>query len=258
MKLLKNYLSLHLKISLEYKSSFILTAISQGLTVLVELFTVMTLFNKFKILEIYDTYELLLGFSILWLGYSLVEMFGRGFDHFNKLIINGNFDIILIRPRSLFIQIIGSDICYEKVGRLLVSISVFIFSAIKVIKGFSILKILLLLLMVFGAMLTILSVMIIGAAFCFYTIQGLEVINIFTDGTRQLAQYPMGIYKKFVRIFFSLVIPIGLANYYPLNFLTDRSSNPIYLLFPLYAIVLFIISNLIFYIGTKKYASSGS
>ena len=258
MKLLKNYLSLHLKISLEYKSSFILTAISQGLTVLVELFTVMTLFNKFKILEIYDTYELLLGFSTLWLGYSLVEMFGRGFDHFNKLIINGNFDILLIRPRSLFIQIIGSDICYEKVGRLLVSISVFIFSAFKVIKGFSILKILLLLLMVFGAMLTILSVMIMGASFCFYTIQGLEVINIFTDGTRQLAQYPMGIYKKFVRLFFSIVIPIGLVNYYPLNFLTDRSSNPIYMLFPLYTIVLFIISNLIFYIGTKKYASSGS
>ena len=122
MKLLKNYLSLHLKISLEYKSSFILTVISQGLTVLVELFTVMTLFNKFKILEIYDTYELLLGFSTIWLGYSLVEMFGRGFDHFNKLITNGNFDILLIRPRSLFIQIIGSDICYEKLGRALLSI----------------------------------------------------------------------------------------------------------------------------------------
>lgn len=258
MKLLKNYLSLHLKISLEYKSSFILTVISQGLTVLVELFTVMTLFNKFKILEIYDTYELLLGFSTLWLGYSLVEMFGRGFDHFNKLIINGNFDIILTRPRSLFIQILGSDICYEKLGRVLLSIVIFIFSAIKVIKDITILKILLLLLMVFGTILVILSVMIIGASFCFYTIQGLEVINIFTDGTRQLAQYPMGIYKKGVRLFFSIVIPIGLVNYYPLNYLTGRSSDLIYLLFPLYTIVIFAISNYIFYLGTKKYASSGS
>ena len=227
------YLSLHLKISLEYKSSFILTVISQGLTVLVELFTVMTLFNKFKILEIYDTYELLLGFSTLWLGYSLVEMFGRGFDHFNKIIVNGNFDIILTRPRSLFIQILGSDICYEKIGRVLLSIGVFIFSAIKVIKDFNILKILLLLLMVFGTVLVILSVMIIGASFCFYTIQGLEIINIFTDGTRQLA-------------------------YYPLSYLTDRSSNPIYLLYPLYTLVIFAISNFIFYLGTKKYASSGS
>lgn len=258
MKLLKNYLSLHLKISLEYKSSFILTVISQGLTVLVELFTVMTLFNKFKILEIYDTYELLLGFSTIWLGYSLVEMFGRGFDHFSKLIINGNFDIILIRPRSLFIQIIGSDICYEKLGRALLSIVIFIFSAIKVIKEITILKILLLLFMVIGTVLVILSVMILGATFCFFTIQGIEIINIFTDGTRQLAQYPMGIYKKAVRLFFSIVIPIGLANYYPLSYLTGRTDNIIYLLLPLYSIVIFIISNFIFYLGTKKYTSSGS
>lgn len=258
MKLLKNYLSLHLKISLEYKSSFILTVISQGLTVLVELFTVMTLFNKFKILEIYDTYELLLGFSTLWLGYSLVEMFGRGFDHFSKLIINGNFDIILIRPRSLFIQIIGSDICYEKLGRVLLSIVIFIFSAFKVIKKITILKILLLLFMVIGTVLVILSVMILGATFCFFTIQGIEIINIFTDGTRQLAQYPMGIYKKAVRLFFSIVIPIGLVNYYPLRYLTGRSSDIIYLLYPLYTIVIFAISNFIFYLGTKKYTSSGS
>ena len=119
MKLLKTYLSLHLKISIEYKSSFILTVISQTLAMLVELFVVISLFNKFKLLDTYNTYEILLGFSTLWLGYSLVELFGRGFDHFSKIIINGNFDLLLIRPRSLFIQIFGSDICYEKTGRVL-------------------------------------------------------------------------------------------------------------------------------------------
>ena len=258
MSLLKNYLSLHLKISLEYKSSFILTVISQSLALLVELFTVMTLFNKFKLLDVYNTYELLLGFSTLWLGYSLVEMFGRGFDHFSKIIINGNFDILLIRPRSIFIQVIGTEICYEKIGRVSLSLFMFIFSALKVIKDISILKILLLVLMLFGTILIVLSVIIIGASFCFVTIQGLEVINIITNGTRQVGQYPMGIYKKGVRLFFSIVIPIALVNYYPLNYLTGRSNNLIYLLLPLYSIVIFILSNIIFQLGTKKYTSSGS
>lgn len=258
MSLIKNYLSLHLKISLEYKSSFILTVISQALAMLVELFTVMTLFNKFKLLEVYNTNELLLGFSTLWLGYSLVEMFGRGFDHFSKIIINGNFDILLIRPRSLFIQVIGQEICYEKIGRVLISLSMFIFSAFKVIKDISLLKILLLILMLLGTILIVLSLLIIGASFCFVTIQGLEVVNIFTNGTRQVGQYPMGIYKKGIRIFFSTIIPIALVNYYPLNYLSGRSNNLIYLLLPLYTIIVFIISNIIFHLGTKKYASSGS
>ncbi len=258
MKLLKNYLSLHLKISLEYKSSFILTVISQTLAMFVELFVVISLFSKFKLLDTYNTYEILLGFSTLWLGYSLVELFGRGFDHFSKIIINGNFDILLIRPRSLFLQVIGTDICYEKIGRVSMALIMFIYSAIKVIKIFTLLKIFLLISMVFCCFIIILSVIIAGASLCFITIQGLEVINIFTNGTRQVGQYPMGIYKKGVRIFFSTVIPIALVNYYPLNYLTGRSNNLIYLLLPLYTIIVFIISNIIFHLGTKKYASSGS
>jgi len=258
LKLIKNYLSLHLKISLEYKSSFILTIISQTLAMLVELFVVISLFNKFKLLDTYNTYEILLGFSTLWLGYSLVELFGRGFDHFSIIIINGNFDLLLIRPRSLFIQIFGSDICYEKTGRVLISLLIFIYSSIKVINDFTILKVFLLVSMILCSSIIIISVLIIGASFCFYTIQGLEVINIFTNGTRQVGQYPMGIYKKAVRLFFSIVIPITLVNYYPIRYLTGESNNIIYLLLPYYSIIIFIISNIIFHIGTKKYTSSGS
>ena len=90
---------------------------------------------------------------------------------------------------------------------------IFIFSAIKVIKNFTLLKLFLLISMVLCCSIIIISVIIIGASFCFITIQGLEVINIFTNGTRQVGQYPMGIYKRIVRLFFSIVIPITLVNY---------------------------------------------
>ena len=258
MKLIKNYLSLHLKICLEYKSSFILTIISQTFAMFVELFTVMSLLNKFKLLEVYNTNELLLSFSILWLGFSLSEMFGRGFDNFYKIIINGNFDVLLIRPRSLFIQIFGCDICYEKIGRVLFSIGLFIFSSMKVIKRITLLKILLLLFMIIGCIVVIMSVFIIGASFTFITIQGLEVVNIFTNGSRQVAQYPMGIYKKGIRIFFSSVIPISLVNYYPIRYLADRSSNIMYVFLPFLTLIVLFISVKIFNAGIKKYCSTGS
>ena len=199
MKLFLNYLSLHLKISLEYKSSFIMTIISQTLAMFVELFTVYSLFLKFKLLDIYNSYELLLGFSTLWLGFSLVELFGRGFDHFSRIIINGNFDILLIRPANIFIQICGTDICYEKIGRVIISLLIFIYSSIKVISHFTFYKLLLLILMVLGCVVVIFSIFIIGATICFVTIQGLEAVNIITNGTRQVCQYPMGIYKKAVK-----------------------------------------------------------
>jgi len=258
MKLIFNFLSLHLKIALEYKSSFILTVISQMLAMIVELFAVIALFYKFKLLSIYNTNELLLGFSTLWLGYSIVEMFGRGFDHFSKVIVNGNFDLFLIRPRSLFIQIIGSDICYEKMGRVCLSFIIFIYSAFKVINVISILKTILLLLMVAGCIIIIISIFIIGASASFITVEGIEVINIFTNGTRQVGQYPMGIYKKAVRVFFSFIIPITLINYYPLEYLSGRSNDLIYFVLPLYSILIFMISRFLFNLGVNKYSSTGS
>ena len=258
MKLIRNYLSLHLKIALEYKSSFIMTIISQSLALFIELFTVITLFRKFRLLEEYNTYELLLGFSIIWLGFSLAEMFGRGFDQFSKLIVNGNFDVLLIRPRSIYIQIFGSEMCYEKIGRVIVTTIIFIYSATKVIVDISLLKIILLILMVLGATIISLSVFIFGASITFVTVQGLEVINIFTNGTRQVGQYPMGIYKKFIRVFFTLVIPITVVNYYPLEYLTERTDNILYLLAPLYSFAILFISTKIFSFGMKKYQSTGS
>lgn len=86
MKLIKNYLSLHLKISLEYKSSFILTLISQVLSMGAELFAVIALFSKFKLLDIYNTYELLLGFSTIWFSYSLAKCLEEDLITFIKLL----------------------------------------------------------------------------------------------------------------------------------------------------------------------------
>ena len=258
MKLFLNYLSLNLKISLEYKSSFIMTIISQVLGLFVELFTVYALFNKFKLLEMYDVNELLLSFSTIWLGYSLTELFARGFDHFSKLIINGSFDILLIRPSSLFIQILGSDIAYEKIGRVIVSLLMFIYSASNVIKDITILKILLLIFMVIGCVLIILSVFIFGASLTFKTVQGLEAINIITNGTRQVGQYPMGIYKKLIRIIFTIIIPITLVNYYPIDYLSGRVNNILYVFMPLLTFIMFFISNGIFNLSLKNYFSSGS
>ena len=258
MKLFLNYLSIHLKISLEYKSSFIMGLISQILVMFVELFTVYALFLKFKLLDIYNPYELLLGFSTLWLGYSIVELFGRGFDHFSKLIVNGNFDILLIRPANLFIQICGSDICYEKTGRVLIALVMYIYSAIMVIDHFTFLKVLLLVLMIFGCIMIILSIFIIGATFCFVTIQGHEVVNIFTNGTRQICQYPIKIYNKMIVLFFSTVIPVALVNFFPIQYLTDKNSNILYVFMPMLTIIMFFISKIIFNIGLNKYCSTGS
>ena len=45
---------------------------------------------------------------------------------------NGTFDLLLVKPRNIYLQIIGSNIGYEKVGRTLGSVSVLLYALSKV------------------------------------------------------------------------------------------------------------------------------
>ena len=258
MKLVKEYLKMHLKALLEYRSSFIMTSISQIFSIFVELYTVVALFDKFALLDMYNKNELLLGFSIIWFGMSMAEMFARGFDHFADLIVNGNFDLLLIRPRNIYLQVFGSDICFEKSSRVLISFLILIYSLITVVKSFTILKLLLIINMIIGSIIVFVSIFIFGASFCFISIQGLEFINIFTNGSRQIGQYPMGIYKKFVKKIFTFLIPLTLVNYYPILYLTDKITNIFYVFLPLATLILLVLCVLSFNKGIHKYCSTGS
>ena len=258
MSLLVNYMFIHLKVKLQYKISFIFTMITQFLTVFVEIFVLKSMFSKFSLLDRYNIYELYLNFSIIWLGYSLAQLLGRGFDKFSNLIVDGSFDLLLIRPRNLYLQIIGSDIYYEKITRVLSTLILFIYSSTKVLDSFTLSNLFMLLMMVLGSFIVIMSLFIIGASVSFYTIQGIEFINIFTDGTKHVCQYPMSIYSKIVRHIFTFIIPITLLNYYPLEYLTGRVNNNLYIFLPIIPCLFIIPAIIIFKIGLKKYKSSGS
>ena len=60
--------------------------------------------------------------------------------------------------------------------------------------AWSLLKIITLLLMMVAAVIVFFSIFLLAASYCFITVQGLEVTNVFTDGGKHMAQYPKGIF----------------------------------------------------------------
>ena len=80
-------LKLHLKSLLEYKLSFILGIVSQIFSFLGYYFIILALFAKFGNVKGFTLYEILLTFSIVQFGFSINEVFARGIDQFDNLII---------------------------------------------------------------------------------------------------------------------------------------------------------------------------
>ena len=258
MKLYIESLKMHFKSILEYKASFIISFISQFLIFFSYYFIILALFNKFDNIKGFSVYEVLLTFSIIQFGYSFNEVFARGVDRFDDLIVDGSFDRLLLRPRSIILQVLCSQVELVKLSRLLQAAIIFFIAISYLDIEFSVLKVICLILMIISSIAIFFSVFLTMASYCFFTIQALEVRNLFTDGGKHIAQYPMGIFKKGVLMFFTFIIPYSLVNYYPLLYFLDKSNNVFYAFCPIIVLLYVIPALLSFKIGISKYTSAGS
>ena len=258
MKIYFKSLAMHLKGELEYRVNFILSFLSQILVFFTYYFVIIALFQKFSNIKGITMYEVLLCFAIIQFGFSFNEVFARGIDRFDNLIIQGGFDRLILRPRSIILQVLCSDSDFVKSSRLIQAIIVLVVALSHLSISWSVLKVITLILMMFSACVIFFGIFLAAASYCFFTVQGLEVRNVFTDGGKHMAQYPIGVFSKGFVFFFTFIIPYAFVNYYPLLFFLGKSDNIFYAFCPLLVILYLIPSMLLFRFGMKRYSSVGS
>lgn len=258
MKLYLNSLALHLKSELEYRMSFIISFLSQILIFFTYYFVIIALFSKFNNIKGFTLYEVLLCFSIIQFGFAFNEVFARGIDKFDKLIIEGGFDRLLLRPKNLILQVLCSDGDFVKVSRLIQAIIVLVIALINLKVEITFLKVICLILMLMASCVIFFGIFLLAASYCFMTVQGLEVRNVFTDGGKHMAQYPIGVFKKGFVFFFTFIIPYAFVNYYPLLYFIGKNDNILYAFSPIIVFLYLIPCFIVFYMGVKKYEGSGS
>ena len=258
MKLYFKYFSIHLKSVFQYKISFLLTTIGQFLVSFNVFLGVYFMFQRFHKIEGFTYSDVLLCFSIVLIEFSLAECFARGFDTFSSTISNGEFDRIMVRPRNEMFQVLGSKIEFTRIGRMLQAIIMFIYGVHNSNVTWSTEKVLTVIFMFIGGTAVFTGIFIIYAGFCFFTIEGLEFMNIFIDGAREYGKYPISIYGKRVLQICTFLIPYSLIQYYPLLYLLDKSRNQGYILLPLLACIFLIPCYLFWKFGIRHYKSTGS
>ncbi|MDP4089639.1 MAG: ABC-2 family transporter protein, partial [Bacillota bacterium] len=209
MRLYFRYMSILLKSQMEYRTSFFLLSVGQFFVPFTVFLSILFFFQRFPNVGGWTLYEVALCYSVIHIAFSVSECFARGFDAFSSTIVGGDFDRILVRPRSTILQVLGTKFEFSRIGRLTQSIIVLVFSLSSLDITWNLLKLITLILMMLSGIFIFTGIYMLGASLCFWTIEGLEVINIFTDGGREMSQYPLSIYKEWVRKFFTFIIPFG-------------------------------------------------
>ena len=258
MKLYFKFFLMHLKSRMAYKKSFFFSIIGRFLTSFTTFLTIVFLFDRFHVVKGYTIGEVLLTSGVTLLSFALAEMFFRGFDSMQMIIKDASFDRLLLRPRSLIFQVMCQMIEFGRIG-------IVIQSAITLIIGISVSgidwtvqKALILFLMIPTGSLLFASLFLLHAAICFFTLEGIEFVNILTYGAREYGSYPFDVYGKTLLNLCTYVIPYALVQYYPLQYLIGRTNSIACGLLSLLAPLFFIPTYLLWRLGVRKYKSAGS
>ena len=259
MGLYKKYLSLQVKSAFEYRIAFFFDMFSSLLMTLATFFSILLIFQNFETVGGYTLNEVLITYAMVYCTFALSETVFRGFDQFDKLVRTGELDRLLIRPRSIFIQVLGWKFEFNKIGRIVFSFALLIYALISAGIAWTVMKVITAILMFICSIVIFAGMFLLFSSVSIFTVEGIEAMNVLTNGGRDLCEYPIDIYSGFFRRFFTYIIPLGVVNYLPLQYLLGYSGAGIFhALCPLISFAFFGVCYLVFKWSLKKYKSTGS
>ncbi|GHU65385.1 membrane protein [Clostridia bacterium] len=254
------YVRMQIRSLMQYRSSFWMLLLGQTLTCLLGFASMVMMFDRFHTVAGWTFAEAAMCYAVVFMAFSITECVARGFDLFSRLVVSGDFDRLLLRPRALTLQVLGSSFELTRLGRMAVGGSILAFAVRNLGIVWTSGKAAVLVMMILSGIVIFFGIFLVGAALCFVTIDGLEVVNIFTDGGREIASYPLPIYGQTALKFFTFIIPYGCFNYLPLMYLTGRveGNATLYALSPLIGMLFLIPCAFAWKAGVKRYLSTGN
>jgi ABC-2 type transport system permease protein len=175
----------------------------------------------------------------------------------------GQLDQLLLRPVHITLQVLGSDFVLRRLGRIAQGIVIFGIALSLTSIHWTIAKLVYLPIVFVSIVLFFGGLYVFGSTSTFWTVQRVEIINIFTYGGSEMMSYPMHIYSLWMRRFFTYILPAIFLNYYPALYFLDK-PDPLGLpgfapfLAPLVGIGILLASLAFWRFGLRHYTGTGT
>lgn len=257
------YIGISIRGQLQYRVSFALYTLGVGLLTGTEFLGVLALFQRFGQLRGWSLAEAAMFYGTISITFSIADSIGRGFDQFGNLVKAGDFDRLLVRPRSTVVQLIGQELTLRRVGRFSQGAIVLVWAQSAMHLTWSAGTVLLWVSAVANGACLFLGLVVLQATSAFWTTESLEAWNAFTYGGGFMSQYPVTIYRPWFRQFFTFVIPLACVNYFPMVAILhhrDPLNTPMFLqwLAPWAGVAFLLIALQVWKFGVRHYRSTGS
>lgn len=259
IRLYLKYIRMNFLTGLQYKGWPIMV-LQVMIVVITDPIGLIFLFSRFGSIGEWTVERIVLIYAMAVASFGLAETFCRGFDYFPwRMIRSGDFDRVLLRPCSLFIQIAGSYFHIHRLSRVAGGIAAILWCLWKQGVPATPANAAMLILALAGGFFAYSGVFIMTSGIAFFTVQGLDWIFIFTNASYQVTRIPIDYMPKILRYLFTFFMPMLVVSYYPAAAICGWGVNWYagFLALPA-GIGFLILSGFVWNIGVRHYKSTGS
>lgn len=264
VRLYFRYLGVSVRSQMQYRGSFIMLTLGQFVVTGSEFLGVLALFHRFEQIKGWRLPEVGLFYGLIMVAFACADALGRGFDVFPAMVKGGDFDRVLLRPRSAALQVGARELTTFRVGRLAQGMLVLLWSASVLGVEWSVAKVGLAVFAVLGGTCLFVGLFVLQATLAFWTTETLEIMNALTYGGCETAQYPLSVYRDWFRKFFTFVVPLACVTYFPALAILGRvdtaAGSPVWFqcAAPSIGVLFLIVSLQVWRVGVRHYRSTGS
>jgi ABC-2 type transport system permease protein len=246
-----------------YRVSFVVDTVGGTLVTLMDVLTVLVVFQVTEKLAGFAFPEALLMAAIAGLAFASGDMLVGQIDGLRTVIRNGRLDSVLVRPLGVLSQLAVTDFQVRRIGRIVQGVVLLAIALHLAHVAPTPAHLALAVLSWAGGTVFFSAVFVIGGTVAFWWIDSGEFANGFTYGGRDFTTYPMTIYGSFFRRLFAQGLGFAFVAYYPalaLLGVPDPLGLPTWIgwLSPLVAALAAAVAAIVWRIGVRQYRSTGS
>jgi ABC-2 type transport system permease protein len=252
-----------IRAQLQYRLSFTLTVVGNMFLTALDFAAILVLFGQVDALGDWTAGEVALLYGISTVSFALTDLAIGQLDQLPRMIREGDFDQILIRPLGTLGQVVTADVALRHLGRLTQGTVVLVVALTQVDVNWTAGRAAWLVVSIGAASLIFAGVWVAFATISFWLIDSFEVTNSFTYGGNVTASYPINIFGEWLRRLVIFVIPIAFISYFPALYILDK-DDPLGLptafqfISPLVAVAALLAAALLWRVAVRRYRSVGA
>lgn len=258
-KLYCKYMRMHLLSGLEYKGWWLML-IQVLVVVVTDPISTVLLFSRFGDIGEWTMERIILIYALAIASFGLAESLCRGFDYFPwQMLRSGDFDRLLLRPRSLFTQVAASRFHIHRLVRPVTGIAAVLWALHAMDVPLTPRAALILVMALAGGLLMYCGVFVLTSGIAFFTVKGLDWIYLFTNAGYQITRLPEPFMPQALKGAFTFLLPVMLVSFYPAAAVCGW-GYPVwlgYMALPA-GLAFFGLSLLMWRVGVRHYKSTGS